>query len=246
MEVMKRILRVIRGKFNSLVQGAEDPEKIMEQTFLEMQSNLVELRQGVACAIASQKRTERQAFAAQSQAQEWYRRAQLALQQGSEILAREALTKRQAYQQTSTALFEQIEQQKQVLGKLKQDMRSLELKTAEVKTKKDMYIARARSAQASYKLQEMLSGVSDNSGLSALERMEEKVLQIESQAEAIGQLSSDNLETRFAGLKSINDNDVDAELAAMKTQMLDQVNNTPFQNSLSGQQVPTTPKTPEC
>ncbi|MFM7368996.1 MAG: PspA/IM30 family protein, partial [Sphaerospermopsis kisseleviana] len=100
------------------------------------------------------------------------------------------------------------------------------LKTAEVKTKKDMYIARARSAQASYKLQEMLSEFSTTSSLSALERMEDKVLQIESQAEAIGQLGSDNLETRFANLNSINNN-VDVELAAMKTQMLKEVNNQP-------------------
>ncbi|MFM2060860.1 MAG: hypothetical protein RLZZ507_530 [Cyanobacteriota bacterium] len=244
MEVMKRILRVIRANVNSLVNGAEDPEKILEQTFLEMQSNLVQLRQGVARAIATQKRTERQALAAESQAQEWYRRAQMALQQGNEALAREALSKRQTYQQTATTLFEQIEQQKQVVDKLKQDMGRLELKTAEVKTKKDMYIARARSAEASSKIQEMLGGISSTSSLSALERMEDKVLQMEAQSAAISQLGGDNLETRFAKLNSINN--VDAELAAMKTQMLDQVNNTPTQNSLSGQQVPTTPTTPEC
>lgn len=224
MEVMKRILRVVRANVNSLVNGAEDPEKVLEQTFLEMQSNLVQLRQGVAGAIATQKRTERQALAAESQSQEWYRRAQLALQQGNEVLAREALTKRQTYQQTATALFEQIEQQKQVVEKLKQDMRSLELKTAEVKTKKDMYIARARSAQASYKLQEMLSEFSTTSSLGALERMEDKVIQMEAQSAVISQLGGDNLETGFAKLNSINNN-VDVELAAMKTQMLKEVNN---------------------
>ncbi|AFZ57055.1 PspA/IM30 family protein [Anabaena cylindrica FACHB-243] len=221
MEVMKRILRVIRSNLNDLVNGAEDPEKVMERAFLEMQENLVQLRQGVACAIATQKRTERQAIAAQSQVEEWYRRAQLALQQGNESLAREALTKRQAYQETSASLSLQMDQQQVVVGKLKQDMRTLELKIVEVKTKKDMYIARARSAQASYKLQEMLSGVSATTSLSAWERMEEKVLQMEAQTEVIAQLSSDDLETRFAKLKSSNN--IDAELTAMKTQMLGEV-----------------------
>ncbi|TAF03996.1 MAG: PspA/IM30 family protein [Nostocales cyanobacterium] len=244
MEAMKRILRVIRVNLNGLVNGAEDPEKILEQTFLEMQSNLVQLRQGVAGAIATQKRTERQAIAAESQAQEWYHRAQMALQQNNEALARQALAKRQGYQQTATNLLEQINQQKQVVEKLKEDMRNLELKTAEVKTKKDMYIARARSAEASYKIQEMLGGVSTTSSLGALERMEDKVLQLEAQSEVISQISGDNLETRFAKLNSINH--VDAELAAMKTQMLDQANNTKVENSLSEQQEPTTPKTPEC
>lgn len=220
---MKRILRLIRANFNSLVNAAEDPEKVLERTFAEMQSNLLQLRQGVAGAIATQKRTERQALATESQAQEWYRRAKIALQQDNEVLAREALSKRQSYQKMAQALFQQIEQQKQIIDKLKQDMRNLELKTAEMKTKKDIYIARARSAQASSKLQEMLSGFSATSSLAALERMEDKVLQLEAESAAMSQLGSDDLETRFANLKSINE--VDAELATMKTQMLKEVNN---------------------
>ena len=83
MEVMKRILRVLRANVNSWLNSAEDPEKILEKTVLEMQENLVELRRGVAGAIAIQKRTERQATAAESTAEEWYRRAKLALQQGN-------------------------------------------------------------------------------------------------------------------------------------------------------------------
>ncbi len=231
MELIKRILRVIRANVNSLTSSAEDPEKILEQAVLEMQENLVRLRQGVAQAIATQKRTERQAAAANSQTEEWYRRAQLALQQGNEPLAREALTKRQAYKETTTALFSQIEQQNDIVARLKKDMRSLELKIAEAKTKKDMYIARARSAEASYRLQEMLGGVSATSSLNAFERMEEKVLQIEAKSEAITQLSSDDLETQFTSLESTNN--VDAELAAMKVKVLNQAENTQHNSLLT-------------
>ncbi len=235
MEVIQRILRVIRANFNSLISNAEDPEKILETAFMEMQENLVQLRQGVAQAIATQKRTERQAAAGESQGEEWYRRAQLALQQGNESLAREALTKRKFYQETATTLISQIQQQKDVVAKLKQDMRTLELKLAEIKTKKDMYIARARSAEASYRLQEMLTGTSTTSSLGALERMEEKVLQIEAQSEAMSQLGSDDLEKRFASLDSYND--IDTKLATMKTYMLDQGENPQPHINL--------PKTPE-
>jgi phage shock protein A len=224
MELIKRIVRVIRANLNSSISSGEDPEKILEQTVMEMQENLVQLRQGVAQAIATQKRTERQAAAAGSQTEEWYRRAQLALQQGKEPLAREALTKRQAYKETTKALSNQIEQQNDIVARLKKDMRSLELKIAEAKTKKDMYIARARSAETSYRLQEMLGGVSATSSLNAFERMEEKVLQIEAKSEAIAQLSSDDLETQFTSLESTNN--VDAELAAMKVQVLNEAENT--------------------
>ncbi|MBI1240643.1 PspA/IM30 family protein [Umezakia ovalisporum] len=218
MEFIKRILGIIRANINSLIGNAEDPEKILQQAVNAMQENLVQLRQGVAQAIATQKRTERQAAAAQSTSEEWYRRAQLALQQGNEVLAREALTKRKAYQETATALYSQIEQQNDVVARLKKDMRSLELKIGEAKTKKDMYIARARSAEASVRLQDMLDTSSRTSALNAFERMEDKVLQLEAQSEAIAQLGTDELQKQFDSLESVDD--IDTELAAMKRQVL--------------------------
>ncbi|HCF29275.1 MAG TPA: phage shock protein A [Cyanobacteria bacterium UBA11049] len=217
MGLIDRILRVIRANLNALIGQAEDPEKILEQTVMDMQEDLVQLRQAVAQAIATQKRTERQAHQAQSNGEEWYRRAQLALQQGNEALAREALTKRKSYQETATALTAQIEQQNTVVGRLKKDMQTLESKIAEAKTKKDMYIARARSAQATQRLNEMLSSVDPRSSLNAFERMEDKVLQLEAQSEAIAELGTDDLQKQFAALEASDD--IDAELAAMKAKL---------------------------
>ena len=220
MEIIKRILRIIRANINSLLGNAEDPEKILEQAVMEMQDNLVQLRQGVAQAIASQKRSERQAAAAQSTSEEWYRRAQLALQQGNEVLAREALTKRKAYQETATTLSSQIEQQNDIVARLKKDMRSLEFKISEAKTKKDMYIARARSAQASVRLQDMLDTSSATSSLNAFQSMEDKVLQLEAQSEAMAQLGTDDLQKQFDSLEA--GSDIDRELAILKGQALNQ------------------------
>ncbi|MBV8885239.1 MAG: PspA/IM30 family protein [Chroococcidiopsidaceae cyanobacterium CP_BM_RX_35] len=218
MGLIDRILRIIRSNTSSLVNQAEDPEKILEQAVTDMQENLVQLRQAVASAIASQKRTERQANQAQTTAEEWYRRAQLALQQNNDALAREALTKRKSYQETATAMQAQLEQQNTVVVRLKQDMRTLESKIAEARTKKDLFIARARSAQATQKLNEMLGGFDTKNSLSAFERMEEKVLQLEAQSQAIAELGTDDLQKQFAALESSSD--VDAELASMKAQML--------------------------
>jgi len=224
MGLIDRIQRVIRANLNSFMSSADDPEKLLEAVVMEMQDNLLQLRQAVAQAIATQKRTERQEAQAHSTVEEWYRRAQLALQQGNELLARDALTKRRAYQEQQTNLSTQIEQQKTVVDQLKKDMRSLELKIAEVKTKKDMYIARARSAEASYKLREMLSGVSSSNQLNAFERMEEKVSQLEAQTQAIAELDTDELQQRFASLES--GNGIEAELAAMKGQLLTGIDHT--------------------
>ncbi|WP_414619062.1 PspA/IM30 family protein [Calothrix sp. CCY 0018] len=217
MGLMERIGRLFRSNVNSWTAQREDPEKILEQAVYEMQENLVQMRQGVAQAIATQKRTERQAAQAHSTEDEWYRRAQMALEQGNDALAREALTKRKAYQQTSTALASQIGQQKTLVAKLKKDMQALELKISEAKTKKDMYIARARSAEASLRLQEMLGETGDTSSLKAFEKMEDKLLELEAKQEAIAASDTDELENKFASLSESDD--VDAELSAMRAQL---------------------------
>ena len=217
MGLIDRIMRVIRANVNASTAQAEDPEKILEQAVSDMQGDLVQMRQGVAAAIASQKRTERQADQAQSLADQWYQRAQMALQQGNDSMAREALTKRRSYQETATALKSQIEQQNSIVGRLKKDMQMLESKISEARTKKDMYIARARSAEASARMNEMLGGMNTTS-LNAFEQMEEKVLQLEAQSLAIAELGTDDLQNKFATLEASND--IDAEMTAMKAQLL--------------------------
>jgi len=108
----------------------------------------------------------------------------------------------------------------------------------EAKTKKDMYIARARSAVASYRLQEMLSSSSTTSSLNAFERMEEKVLQLEAKSEAIAQLDSDDLQQQFT--KSESNNSIDGELAAMKVQLLSGADIIPHKdNNLNSESVNT-------
>lgn len=215
MGLFDRIWRVIRANLNSLISQAEDPEKILEQTVLDMQEDLIQLRQAVAQAIATQKRTERQYSQAVTTADEWYRRAQLAIQKGDDNLAREALTRRKSYQETATVMKTQLDQQVTIVAQLKQNMMKLESKISEAKTKKDLYIARARSAKASQQINEMLGNVGTGSAMAAFERMEEKVLQMEAQAEAVTELSMDDLERRFEQLGKADD--IDAELAAMKS-----------------------------
>ena len=217
MGLFDRVGRVVRANLNSLVNQAEDPEKILEQVVLEMQNDLLQVKQAAAQAIATQRRTERQASQAQSRAEESYRRAQLAMQKGDETLARDALTRRQTCQDTANALQSQLQQQSTVVTQLKQNIAKLDSKLSEAKTKKDMYIARARSAKASQQLNEMLDRVGTSKAMAAFERMEEKVVQLEAQSEAIAELNTgDPIEQQFKALESGN---VDDELAALRAQL---------------------------
>ncbi|MGQ9869877.1 PspA/IM30 family protein [Leptodesmis sp.] len=236
MGLFDRIWRAIRANLNSLVSQAEDPEKILEQAVLDMQEELIQLRQAVAQAIATQKRTERQYSQAILTADEWYRRAQMALEKGDETLAREALTRRKSYQETANTMKTQLDQQDVVVSQLKQNMVKLESKISEAKTKKDLYIARARSAKASQQINDMLGQVGTGSAMAAFERMEEKVLQMEAQAEAVAELGVDDLERRFEQLGKADD--IESELAAMKSHQ-------ELPGSTQSGQLPASPTMPE-
>ena len=111
MGLFDRINRVIKANINELVSKAEDPEKLLEQSLVEMQEDLVQLRQAVASAIASQKRFGQQYSEAQDKVNTWHQRAQLALQKGDENLAREALQRKKSHAETASTLKGQLEQQ---------------------------------------------------------------------------------------------------------------------------------------
>ena len=215
MGLFDRVVRVIRATANDLIGAEDDPEKQLQKVVTDMEEDLISLRQSVAQAIATQKRTERQASQAESVAEEWYRRAELALREGGDALAKDALTRRKTYLETANALKDQLSQQAGVVAQLKENMRKLEGKLTEAKAKKDMYIARARSAKASQQLNEMLSGT--GTSRAAFDRMGERVADMEAQAEAIAELSNSSLDDQFAALE--NGSDIDRELAAMKAKL---------------------------
>ncbi|MBN3909675.1 MAG: PspA/IM30 family protein [Nostoc sp. NMS1] len=218
MGLFDRIKRVVSSNLNDLVNKAEDPEKMLEQAILEMQEDLVQLRQGVAQTIAAQKRSEKQYNDAQNEINKWQRNAQLALQKGDENLARQALERKKTYTDTSAALKASLDTQSTQVETLKRNLIQLESKISEAKTKKEMLRARITTAKAQEQLQGMVRGMNTSSAMSAFERMEEKVLMQESRAQALGELAGADLETQFAQLEG--GSDVDDELAALKAQML--------------------------
>ena len=217
MGLFDRIGRVVKSNLNDMVSKAEDPEKMLEQSLLEMQEDLVQLRQGVAQAIATNKRTEQQYNQAQNEASKWQRNAELALQKGNEDMARQALERKKTSAETANTLKVNFDQQSGQIDTLKRSLIGLESKISEAKTKKDMLKARISAAQAQEKLQGTVGRLGTSSAMGAFERMEEKVLMQEARAQGAAELVGSDLESQFAALES--GSGVDDELAALKAQM---------------------------
>ncbi|XP_073099310.1 membrane-associated protein VIPP1, chloroplastic isoform X2 [Elaeis guineensis] len=119
-------------------------------------------------------------------------------------------------QDNASSLKAQLDQQKSVVDNLVSNTRLLESKIQEARSKKDTLKARAQSAKTATKVSEMLGNVNTSNALSAFEKMEEKVMAMESQAEAVGQLTTDDLEGKFALLENSS---VDDDLASLKREL---------------------------
>jgi phage shock protein A len=217
MGLFDRLGRVVRANLNDLVSKAEDPEKILEQAIIDMQEDLVQLRQAVAQVIASQKRTEQQYNKNQAEANSWQQRAQLALSKGDEDLARQALQRKKAASDTAGMLKQQLDQQFSQSEQMKKNLIALESKIGEAKTKKEMLKARAKAAQANKQLQSAVSSMGTSSAMGAFERMEDKVLSLEAESQSAYELAGTGLESQFAQLEA--GSDVDYELEMMKAQL---------------------------
>jgi phage shock protein A len=229
MGLLDRISRLMRANVNDMVSKAEDPEKILEQAVIDMQEDLLQLRQAVAQAIATQKRTEQQYNKATNDESSWYQKAELALKKGDENLAREALTRKKSYSETALALKAQLDGQVGQIEGLKRSLMQLESKISEAKTKKDMLKARSQAAKAQEQLQGAVGRVGNNGAMAAFERMEEKVLNQEARSQAVAELAGNDLESKFAVLSA--GAGVDDELEMMKQQL---TGSAPTQNALPG------------
>jgi len=213
--LFSRFTRVIGSYANSLITAAEDPEKLLESTVMDMQNDLIKMRQATAQVIASQKQLEKKYEAAQQASDDWYKRAQLAMEKGDEDLAREALTRRKSYAENAESMKANLDAQKDAVDKLIANTRLLESKMAEAKSKKDTLKARAASAKTNKAVNDMVSGMSTSSALSAFERMEEKVMAMEAEAEAMGVFAApDDLEKQFKALEA--GGGIEDELKALK------------------------------
>lgn len=217
MTLFDRLIMAARANVTDWLQQREDPEQQVTRILQQMQGQLVMQRQAVATAIATQKRTERQAHQAQSLADEWYRRASIAMGKGDETLAREALARRQSHLNSAQQQQAAVQQQIALIAQLRRDLQVIENRLIEIRSEKDLLIARARSAQASLDLNDMLDQTSNSASIRAFDRLTEKVNQLEAQVEVNAELSANRLESRFAQLTE--QQTLEADLADLKNNL---------------------------
>jgi len=223
MGIFDRFSTMLRSNINDLIARAENPEKMLNQVIEDMRGQLAKARQEVAVAIADAAKLKKQAEDEQKQAQDWEQRAMLAVRQGRDDLARQALVRHQEHAVRAQELFATWQRHQEDTEKLRDALRQLNEKIQEAQRKKNLLIAQQRRAQAQRRIHETMSGLSDSSAFEAFDRMADRIQQNERLALAAAsvseELTGDNLEREFKQLETGGGDAIDYKLLEMKQQM---------------------------
>ena len=221
MGMFDRFATMVRSNLNDLISRAENPEKMLNQLIVDMRSQLDKARQQVAQSIADEKKLEADSLAMKKQAEDWERRAMLAVQEGRDDLAKQALMRYNEALQGAQQLHDTWVKSKTETEALKASLRQLNDKIEEAKRKKNILIARARRAEAQQRIQETLSGMGDKSAFESFERMQEKIEANERKAIASAELNEemtgDSLAKQFEQLEYHGSSD--QQLLELKAKM---------------------------
>ena len=219
MSMFKRISDIIAANINYMLDKAEDPEKMIKQVIYEMYDKIQEARSATAQAIAAEKQLKKELDANQQQLEEWRTKAMQAVEADSDELARKALARKREHEHILAGLQKQWESSHAAADNLKVQLQALQAKLAEAKRKQSALIARQRAAEAQRDIQRTLSQVDiDKSAFDKFDRMEEKVEQMEAEAQAMTELAAEDavLEDEF---QEIEDKDaIEEELARLKAE----------------------------
>jgi phage shock protein A len=221
MGLFDRLSTLLRSNINDLISRAENPEKMLNQLIVDMKTQLAKAKQQVASAIADEKKLQADAENMKKQAEDWERRAMLAVQEGRDDMAKQALGRYNEQLQGAQQLHETWLKHKAETDALKLSLRQLNDKIEEAKRKKNILVARAKRAEAQARIQETMSGMSDKSAFESFERMAEKIEATERKAIAAAELneevSGDRLAKQFEALEYKGSSD--QQLLELKTKM---------------------------
>ncbi|WLR50209.1 PspA/IM30 family protein [Bacillus tianshenii] len=217
-QFFRRLKTVVGSELNAALDKAEDPVKMLEQYMREMEADIREAETAVAKQIANEKMLEKKHADAKALVEKREAQALKALDAGNEDLARRALEDKKDQQRNMEQLQEAYERASADAGELRKKLEEMKAEYQQMKLKKDSLKARAESAKTRTKMNRTMSSIGGEESRRGFERMEEKVLQYEAEAETSDDMksSSRSLDDEFDAL---GESDVDKELAALKKKL---------------------------
>jgi phage shock protein A len=230
--ILGRIGQLLRANVNSILDSAEDPEKMLDQLIRDFTENISEAEQAVAQTVGNLRLLEDDEREAEQARDEWGQKASAASRKADEMraagrtadadrfdeLAKVALRRQLSFETQISTFKTQIAQQTQLTDQLKDGLNKLRIRREELVQKRDELVSRAKMAQAQIQVQQAVKDVSVMDPTSELNRFEERIRRQEALARGMQEVAASSLDQQFADLQDSEDElEVDARLAALKS-----------------------------
>jgi phage shock protein A len=213
MGMFSRLTDIINANLNSMLDKAEQPEKMIRLIIGEMEETLVEVRSAAAKNIAEKKTLTRQISSLEKNAERWTEKAELALSKGREDLARSALVEKNNCLEKISGLQQELDVLDENLLAVQSDCQRLQEKLSEARRRQESLVIRQESATVRLKVREQINTQNIEDAIAKFERYQQKVDDVEAQVEAYD-LTATDLESQFNALEK--EESVEQELAQLK------------------------------
>lgn len=214
MSIFKRLRDLTLSNVFAMIEKAEDPVKLTDQYIRDMQEDLEDAEKAVAAQIALEKKFKK-LYEEQSQlVQKRDEQAHLAASQQNMDLARRALEEKKTAEGKMNEYKTSYESNKAMAENLRGKLEEMRKQLNEMKDKRESLVARYNAAKAQKEINRSMAGFGSDTATAGMKRMEEKMLQMESEAEASNEMSTKekSLDEEFAQLnkKGAVDDELDA------------------------------------
>lgn len=237
LSIIGRISDLLSANINSMLDRAEDPEKMADEYLRQLRSQLYEAKTSVAVAMADERKLQQRTQQQETELRGWQDKAATALRSGDEELARAALQRKVQAEKLAEQYREQYNLQAEQVRALQNGLSKLETRIAETQAKRELIIAKKNRVRTQQAMQQTARGLTDMSAMDKLGQLEERVDDQLLQAEAMAELEAGSLESRFQQLEQ--QSNVDAELAELKRQLfgptVEEIPGAALPDSSSGQ-----------
>jgi phage shock protein A len=214
MGIFTRVRDIISANINSMLDKAEDPEKLVKLMIREMEDTLVEIKASCAGAMATKKKIQRELEQATDNANAWEQKAELAIEKGREDLAREALVEKKRHAERADTLDAELKQCSGIVAQYQGDIAQLEEKVGAAREKQRMLLQRHTRAQTKNRAQGDIRKMDTANAMKRFDGFEEKIERMETDADLVNYGRKPDLEEQFRRLQG--DEEIDKELEALK------------------------------
>ncbi|MFD8572333.1 PspA/IM30 family protein [Streptomyces sp. NPDC057694] len=230
--ILGRVAQLAKANINALLDGAEDPQKMIDQLIRDYTNNIAEAEEAVATTIGNLRMLEQDHKDDVDAAAEWGGKALAASKKADELraagtaadadrfdnLAKVALGRQLQSEKEAKDAEPTIAAQTEVVGKLKAGLDQMKTKLTELQSKRDQLVARAKTAQAQNQMLDAAKNIDVLDPTSELGRFEDKVRREEAKALGKQELAESSLDAQFEQLDTLGDAaEIEARLAALKS-----------------------------